>query len=285
MSWDRYFYDLYGTPANMSILSKMNWFYWSAPFAPESLRVYMSNPKEQGDAYIGMYPNLGFVMNHNNNYVNRIGNWVEVLRCGSPGSGCHGMSKETHICGMWYYNLRGTGVWLSMGNTKYIPTKTKHDLELGVCQKGVKWATSKYRTFDTVLAPWHRNTNFVVTVDMRDHNLLATDYNTYTSIACGGVRKNVTWLRSGSHAEWPCKCNEESVYANCRASHIRLQRYPKLKNDTKVRGRCDGNIFTLPCKEHCHKIVHLYCSQTRCTECFMYWPPKMNHNHSFAKKT
>lgn len=275
--WDQYFHDLYRTPVDQTLLSNMNWFYWSAPFPSESLRVALQKPASPrpNDAFIGMYSNLGFLVHRErNDYVHTVRNkYVEVLRCGSPVSKCHGMNRETHVCGMWYYNLRGSGVWLSLGKSKYAATREKHELELGVCQKGVRWSTHKFRKFDTVMAPWHRNTTFVVTVDMRNHNLSASDYDQHSSIACGGIRQDLTWLRYGSRAEWPCKCQEDSIYSNCGGSHARVQEYPRFNHTIAVRGTCDGKQFVLPCYTLCHNIVKRYCWEHECTQCFMVWPP------------
>ena len=71
---------------------------------------------------------LGFLIHReNNNYIRTINNsYVEVLRCGSPTSGCHGMSRETHVCGMSYYNLRGSGIWLSLGRLWGLKTCTAY---------------------------------------------------------------------------------------------------------------------------------------------------------------
>ena len=140
--WDKYLRDVYGEGApraQSTALADKAFFYWSAPFAPESIKIWTKQGRSDvcapriGDGVMFSFVrHLGFwrwagehaALEHNSLP------WMEVLRAST-----HKKSRkehkvrvrtgenqdkfpwqETDRTGLWHFTAPGSGLWLNLGS-------------------------------------------------------------------------------------------------------------------------------------------------------------------------
>ena len=112
--WDEYFAKVYKRVEYPIDLEQMNWFYWSAPIGKTVNLYKTSSEAPLNGAYVGHYPQLGFFVKRKkiDNLFSTNGSlWMEIIRENRR----NGM--ENHNWGHWFYEARGSGIWLNLGRT------------------------------------------------------------------------------------------------------------------------------------------------------------------------
>ena len=155
--------------------AEFTWFYWSAPFPDEPVRVWWTYHRRvveqlpasvlrSSDGQVFMYREIGFfrasslVNATKPTQMTRDGRrWAEVLRSSphaSTGWSSRGWCcQENDNAGIWYYAARGSGFWLDLGSTtSELEYGTFRRCERGqICCLGDTCNTTEVRSSDTVI--------------------------------------------------------------------------------------------------------------------------------------
>mmetsp|Transcript_39272 Transcript_39272/g.65176 ORF Transcript_39272/g.65176 Transcript_39272/m.65176 type:complete len:365 (+) Transcript_39272:34-1128(+) len=112
--WDAYLDAVYGSGSVLYPvdLRRFNWFYWSAPLS-SAIHIYL-HADARAKADISHFAPLGFTFRqpYREAPLERDGAlWVEVMREDKP------FTWENSKAGFWYYEARGSGIWLDLGRT------------------------------------------------------------------------------------------------------------------------------------------------------------------------
>lgn len=248
-------------------VERLQWFYWSAPFEPESLRVYkwdkkMARHLKYGDAmYIGM-GQIGFhrVLKHSPVRVvfNNNRKYVEVIRRSVHNPEVIAGVRENDKSGYFYFSAPGSGIWLDIGDAwdrnRTFPEKTNVMLSR-------RWARGTQT--------WNKSAPLEI-VETRKHEVT---YNGNKRVTClkSHETTNTTWLRYGYNAELPCLCSDSSDYLNCGYHHYHhLHKHP-LASCGYVQYSCNNKLFRLKCTTNC--VNRFY--ETKCAtfDVYLRWPP------------
>ena len=114
---------------SISDVDELSWFYWTAPFATESIRVFGTHPNPRDSHHVPVggamrlaFKELGFwrrTPTERPVAVAKAGSiWAEVLRRDMSNPRIIGSTAvETDARGVWYFAARGSGLWLDLGAT------------------------------------------------------------------------------------------------------------------------------------------------------------------------